>query len=830
MTQIIALLSLVAGFLITLPAARQIGIFLSRLKMPLISGFLLTGIVAGPHVLGLIPVGAPERLRIVDEIALAFIAFAAGGELFLRQLRNRLRSIQYTTAGLVVVTFSLGSTAFFLLSPFIPMIRDMPIVHRSAVALLAGAILVARSPSSAIAVVNELRAKGPFTRTVLGVTVFMDAVVITIFSICAALAGTVLAGEHFDLRFVLILLAELLSALVLAWLLAGALQFILARRLIRRMKTILVLAAGYAVFLLSTVVRHYTHHRLGVEILLEPLLICMLAGFLTVNTSRYRTELMKVLHDVAPFIYVAFFTLTGAALELDVLALTWPLALALFAVRIVAIYIGASGGSTLAGEPPRRSRIAWMGYVTQAGVGLGLAKEVAVEFPAWGSTFATVMISVIVLNQIAGPPLFKWALHLAGEARPKGAGQGDDSIHDAVIFGLESDSLALARLLQTNGWQVRIATRQAQAIERLGDDAELEICAIPNLNLAAMKRLGVDQADAVVAMLDDEDNYLICQWARNHFGIGNVIVRLNQRALLRRFHETGALVVEPSTAIINLLDQFVRSPSTASLLLGMEKGRDIIEFELRNADLDGTPIRDLNLPLDLHIISVRRQDQLVVCGGFTRLRIGDWLSVVGSRPSLEQMMLQFGEDREYALVHLVERATSRRIASRTLENEVHEIIHEDHDGRAERFRQLIADSTVLDLPAPLSANDFFHIAARTLSEKISIPEQTLYDSLVARERESSTALRPDLAIPHIIIDGQRAFTILLARCKAGIHFSELAPRVQAVFVLVGTLDERDYHLYALSAIAKIVQGAHFTERWLGAKNEAALRRIARAAD
>ena len=82
-----------------------------------------------------------------------------------------------------------------------------------------------------------------------------------------------------------------------------------------------------------------------------------------------------------------------------------------------------------------------------------------------------------------------------------------------------------------------------------------------------------------------------------------------------------------------------------------------------------------------------------------------------------------------------------------------------------------------------------------------------------------------MAIPHIIIEGEHTFSILLARCRDGIHFSELAPKVNAVFVLIGTKDERNYHLRALSTIAEIVQNTNFEKRWLRARGEKALRDV-----
>ena len=826
MDQLPAIFAFLAVFLFVALASRQIGALFTRLKLPLITGFLLTGIAAGPYVLKIVAPEDVAKLRFLDELALAYIAFAAGSELVVRQIKSRLKAIRYTTIGLVTSALLIGSLAFFLLSGSIPFASAMPPAHRAAIALMAGAILVARSPSSAIAVVNELRAKGPFTKTALGVTVVMDVVVITLFSICVSIAGTILADQRFDHRFVVVLVIELLLSLSLGCLHSWVLRLILARHWYRGFKTACIIASGLGVFVLSTSFLHLTQEHLAFEIRLEPMLICMLAGFLTANTGPYRTELMKALHDIGPAVYIAFFTLTGMSMRLDVLVRYWPVALALFGARLAAIYLGAFAGGVAAGEPMKNNKIAWMCYITQAGVGLGLAKEVTVEFPQWGAVFATIMIAVIVLNQIAGPPFFKWALYLAREARPRDEGPSAEGVRDAVIFGLEGASLALARLLQSNNWEVKIATTQVQYVREMAADSDIEIHPIPDLSLPTLNKLGIGQADSIVAMLSDDENYEICERVYENFGARNLIVRLNQRTYFKRFHELGALVVEPNTAMVNLLDQFVRSPSAARLLLGMERDREIIEFELRNVDLQGVAIRDLHLPLDIHIMSVRRDGQLIVSFGLTRLRVGDWLTVVGSRTSLEQIMLLFGENREKALVNMVGRATSSQIATQALDREVETIIHTGNDQRRMRFEQLVETSTVLDLPAAMPYDRFFDQVAKALTPHVNVASETLFQLLMEREKESSTALRPDLAIPHIIIDGRNAFHILLARCKEGIYFSELAPQVRAVFVLAGTRDQRDYHLYVLSAIAQAVQHAHFQEKWLRAKNITSLRVLA----
>ena len=583
-----AYISFILVFLIVSLASRQIGKWFALTKLPLITGFLFAGILSGPYILNIIPANAVAKLKFIDELALAFIAFSAGSELIVRQIKSRLKTIRYVTIGLVISTFCISSIAFYLLSEIIPVIKLMPAAHRAGASLLVGAIMVARSPSSAIAIVNELRAKGSFTKVALGVTVIMDVVVIIIFSVSESVAETILESIGFDLSFILVLAAELSLTVITGYLLSFLLKYTLSLRCSRIWKTTIIMAAGFGTFIIPGHLWALTEKIFSYGIFLEPLLGCMIAGFITANYTAYRTELLKVLHDVGPFVYTAFFTLTGVSLRLDVLTQCWTIAMIMFAVRLAAIFIGSFSGSMLAGEPVKESRISWMAYITQAGVGLGLAKQVSNQFPGWGEVVATIIIAVIVLNQVAGPPFFKWALYLVKEAKPKSESSSSDSVRDAIIFGLEGESLALARLLHSNNWEVKIATNQAQYSNEVAHATDIEIHTIQDLSLATLNKLGIGHADSIVVMLSDEENYRICEIVNEHFGARNFIVRLNNHAYYKRFTELGALIVEPRTAIVNLLDQFVRSPSAARLLLGLEQGREVFELELRNPDLQGS--------------------------------------------------------------------------------------------------------------------------------------------------------------------------------------------------------------------------------------------------
>ncbi|MDK2858500.1 MAG: hypothetical protein PWQ29_1538 [Verrucomicrobiota bacterium] len=180
-------------------------------------------------------------------------------------------------------------------------------------------------------------------------------------------------------------------------------------------------------------------------------------------------------------------------------------------------------------------------------------------------------------------------------------------------------------------------------------------------------------------------------------------------------------------------------------------------------------------------------------------------------------------ERDYALLHLVARLTAREIRTGNLELELKTIIRERDNIIADRFDDLIETCPVLDLPGTSTQADFFHRAAEELAKKLEMDVETVTNLLITRERESNTAISPDLAIPHIIIDGENRFEILLARSREGIRFSEENPAVKAVFVLAGTRDDRNFHLRCLSNIAQIVQDPQFVKRWTAAKNEAALR-------
>ncbi len=187
------------------------------------------------------------------------------------------------------------------------------------------------------------------------------------------------------------------------------------------------------------------------------------------------------------------------------------------------------------------------------------------------------------------------------------------------------------------------------------------------------------------------------------------------------------------------------------------------------------------------------------------------------------MSQQSGMNRN--MLKLVERITARELASPTLEKELEDIITGEDIMEKDRFDRLIESCDIFDMDTTKSKEEAFKIAAERLASKIRVPSKTVLEKLFEREKASSTALSPFFAVPHVILDGENNFEILLVRSKKGVFFSDTAPNVHAMFFLFGTKEQRHFHLVALSAIAQIVQDSDFETNWLKAKNTDELRKL-----
>ncbi len=168
---------------------------------------------------------------------------------------------------------------------------------------------------------------------------------------------------------------------------------------------------------------------------------------------------------------------------------------------------------------------------------------------------------------------------------------------------------------------------------------------------------------------------------------------------------------------------------------------------------------------------------------------------------------------EYALLHLIEQVTAKELTTHALESELREILHQRDEVIDDPFDKIVKEASVLDLDGPMSRKDCFAAISEKLALRVSCTAEQMVEMLQQRESESTTAVSSMVAIPHLVIEGEGVFRILIARCKEGVRFSDRNQAVKAIFVIMGTKDQRTLHLKSLAAIAQIVQSAHFEQYW-----------------
>lgn len=191
------------------------------------------------------------------------------------------------------------------------------------------------------------------------------------------------------------------------------------------------------------------------------------------------------------------------------------------------------------------------------------------------------------------------------------------------------------------------------------------------------------------------------------------------------------------------------------------------------------------------------------------------------------MYLFFGRKvgRESALMHLIGRITNKRLDTHGLENELSEILRQRDELVKDDFDVLVEEAPVIILDKAMTADELFHDIAEKLAQELNMKPAKMFDFLQEREEESSTAISPMVAIPHIIVDRKNCFKLFLLKSEEGIDFGNNYDEVKAIFVLAGSLDQRHRHLKTLAAIAQLVQHRKFETLWQKARTEEQLRDV-----
>ncbi|UCF65047.1 MAG: cation:proton antiporter [bacterium] len=389
----------------TLVVAYLAGKMIERFKLPKITGYLIAGILIGPYFLNLLSVEVVKNLQLIDNIALSLIALTAGGEFRFSAIKKQLRLINSAIFWQIIIVILLFTA--FVLAYFkkISFLQNESFLVILGAGMLFGALSIAKSPATTIAVIAETRAKGPFTDFVLGVTVFKDVVVVIIFSIIIAFAKPmIMREEQIQLIYVLNVFIEIILSMIFGIAAGGIILLYL--KYIKEQKVLFLL--GFIIFCIE--ISHIFQ--------LEVILIFMVAGIFVQNFSRAGQPLIEAIEEVSLPIFVTFFAIAGASLKLPVFLENWKLALYLVTLRLIGTYLGTNIAGRVNRSGDQIKKYGWMGFVGQAGLTLGLATLTLKQIPGpIGIGISTLIISSITLNQIIGPVLFKFSLHKSGEVR-----------------------------------------------------------------------------------------------------------------------------------------------------------------------------------------------------------------------------------------------------------------------------------------------------------------------------------------------------------------------------------------------------------------------------
>lgn len=392
--------TLAFGFVLL--AAFFTGRIFANLRLPKLTGYIATGILVGPAVLGLLSPEMVHDLEIVDGVAIAMIALTAGNELDLRAFRPLLRSIQWITLWAVVGTALLLGVAVFAMQGLLPFLSELSLVPALAVAVVMGVVMSAQSPAVVVALRDEVEADGPMSRTVLGVVVIADLVVILLFAATSSLAQSVVGspGELSDTLSLLTweILGSLTSGVLVGSIIAAYLRFV------GRNAALFVVAVCFVVA------------EVGSRIHFDPLLVALAAGVLIRNTTRQGDLLHSQIEMASLPVYVVFFAVAGAHIDLRLLASVALPATAIVVVRGIGLVFGSRIGAHFARSPETVRRWAGFGLLPQAGLALALAALFVKTFPGFGAEARALVLGVVALNELVAPAIYRWALVRSGEA------------------------------------------------------------------------------------------------------------------------------------------------------------------------------------------------------------------------------------------------------------------------------------------------------------------------------------------------------------------------------------------------------------------------------
>lgn len=371
---------------------------IKKLKMPTITAYIGLGILMSPSLLNLVSPSLVISSNIFSNIALGMIAFMLGESFSLKTLNQ---------IGNVVFKVSLAASVF----PWIVVTSVLWLaLHQPfAVSLVLGAIAAATDPAATVMVVQEYKSRGEFTDNLLGVVAVDDIWALIIFAISLSLAQTFAAG-HSAVSEIFTALGE--SALeIIGSSVVGFLVAVIFNKLSRFISTVkerLIYTLGFLFFVIG----------FSITFNLSVLLSCMVFGAVLINTNKTSFEFFKSLREIDSPIYLIFFVLAGASLQLNYLTKFFFLTVGFILLRVFGKMVGAFFGAKLSRASANVQKYMGLALIPQAGVALAcalLAKHALGD--TLGNLIVTITIASTVIFELGGPLLTKYCLVKTGEIK-----------------------------------------------------------------------------------------------------------------------------------------------------------------------------------------------------------------------------------------------------------------------------------------------------------------------------------------------------------------------------------------------------------------------------
>lgn len=410
--------------LLSLSFALLAGLLLTRLikrwHLPAVTAYLVAGVLIGPNCLGLLGmegIGFPtfgdvSQFSLICDVALGFIAFSIGNEFRLSSLKQTGKQ-----ATVVAIIQALAATLFVdvaLLLMHLVLGEKLPV----STCIVLGAVATATAPAATMMVVNQYKAKGPLTNMLLPVVALDDAVGLVVFAVSFGVAKTMISGTFSLLSVILNPILEIIGSLTLGAVL-GVL-FSLVEKLFHSNSKRLSVAVT---FVIMAAALSKVEIPLGSEIAIgfSPLLVCMMVGSVFCNVCDFSEEIMfKTDRWTAP-LYVLFFVLSGAELDLRVFGELAVVGIGLVYIisRSAGKIAGAAFGSKLMKCDENICKYLGITLLPQAGVALGMSVTVAAEMGEEGAIIRDIILFSVLIYELVGPILTKYALTKAGDIQPK---------------------------------------------------------------------------------------------------------------------------------------------------------------------------------------------------------------------------------------------------------------------------------------------------------------------------------------------------------------------------------------------------------------------------